>query len=93
MLDCDWSSDVCSSDLLKTFVDFFVVSAFVQMRKPDEGIFRLALDLAQAKPEEVVYLDDRKMFCEVAERLGMHAVWHRDLESTRAALAELGLGL
>lgn len=78
---------------LKAFVDFFVVSAFVQMRKPDEGIFRLALDLAQARPEEVVYLDDRKMFCEVAEREGMRAIWHRDLETTRAALADLGLGL
>jgi len=76
---------------LRSFVDFFVVSSLVHLRKPDPEIFRLTLDLAQAKAEEVVYLDDRKMFCEVAEREGMRAIWHRDLETTRADLAALGL--
>ena len=76
---------------LKELVDFFVVSSFVHVRKPDEDIFRVALDLAQADPAEVVYLDDRQMFVEVAGRMGMRAIWHRDCESTRAAFAELGL--
>ncbi|HSN89180.1 MAG TPA: HAD-IA family hydrolase [Thermoanaerobaculia bacterium] len=78
---------------LKRFVDFFVVSSFVHFRKPDEDIFRLALDVAQAVPERVVYLDDRHMFTEVAGRLGMRAIWHRETPETRAALAELGLDL
>lgn len=78
---------------LREFVDFFIVSAFVHLRKPDEQIFRLALDVAQADPGAIAYLDDRSMFCEVAERMGIHAVWHRDLETTRAALAQLGLAL
>jgi putative hydrolase of the HAD superfamily len=78
---------------LREFVDFFIVSAFVHLRKPDEQIFRLALDVAQADPGAVAYLDDRGLFCEVAERMGIHAVWHRDLETTRAALAQLGLAL
>ncbi len=78
---------------LREFVDVFVVSSFVHLRKPDEDIFRLALDVAQAAPERVVYLDDRQMFTEVACRLGMHVVWHRDAAATRAALAKLGLSL
>jgi putative hydrolase of the HAD superfamily len=77
---------------LRQFADFFVVSSFVHLRKPDDAIFRLALDLAQAEAAAVAYLDDRKMFCEVAERAGMRAIWHRDLETTRADLAALGLG-
>jgi putative hydrolase of the HAD superfamily len=76
---------------LREFADFFVVSSYVHFRKPDEDIFRVALDMAQADPAEVVYLDDRQMFVEVAERMGMRAIWHRDYESTRAAFAELGL--
>jgi putative hydrolase of the HAD superfamily len=76
---------------LKEFVDFFIVSSYVHFRKPDEDIFRVALDVAQADPAEVVYLDDRPMFVEVAAGMGMRAVWHRDTESTRGALAELGL--
>lgn len=78
---------------LREFVDIFVVSSFVHFRKPDEDIFRLALDVAQAAPERVVYLDDRHMFTEVACRMGMRVVWHRETDTTRTALAELGLEL
>ena len=78
---------------LREFVDSFVVSSFVHFRKPDEDIYRVALDIAQADPAEVVYLDDRKIFVEVAGRMGMLAIWHRDLATTRAAMAELGLVL
>jgi len=78
---------------LKEFVDFFIVSSYVHFRKPDEDIFRVALDIAQAEPAQVAYLDDRHMFVEVAGRMGLRAVWHRDLASTRTALAELGLAL
>lgn len=76
---------------LKEFVDIFVVSSYVHFRKPDEDIFRVALDVAQAEPGEVVYVDDRLMFAEVACRLGMHDIWHRDLDRTRAAFETLGL--
>ena len=78
---------------LKEFVDIFVVSSYVHFRKPDEDIFRLALDVAQADPAEVVYVDDRLMFAEVACRLGMREIWHRDLDRTRAAFEALGLTL
>src|SRR6266700_112241 len=37
---------------LNTFVDFFISSCFVHFRKPDADIFRVALDIAQVKPEE-----------------------------------------
>lgn len=76
---------------LAEFVDFFIVSCFVHFRKPDADIFRLALDIAQVAPEQVAYLEDRPMFVEVANSLGMHGIRHTDLASTRAALSGLGL--
>jgi putative hydrolase of the HAD superfamily len=76
---------------LASFVDIFVCSCFVHMRKPDEEIFRLACDLSQVAPQEVVYIEDRAMFVEVAATLGIRGIVHRDVETTRAALAELGL--
>jgi putative hydrolase of the HAD superfamily len=78
---------------LKSFVDFFIVSSYVHFRKPDEDIFRVALDVAQADPAQVVYMDDRQMFVEVACRLGMRPVWHREIEKTREAFAALGLDI
>ncbi len=61
------------------------------MRKPDEEIYRLALDIAQVAPEEVVYIDDRKMFVEVAENLGLKGVHHTGYQSTLGLLASYGL--
>lgn len=76
---------------LRDFVDFFVVSSYVHFRKPDQDIFRVALDIAQADPHRVAYIEDRPMFVEVAAQLGLRAIWHRGIDSTREALAEMGL--
>ncbi|MEO6772552.1 MAG: HAD family phosphatase [Kofleriaceae bacterium] len=76
---------------LGQLVDGFVSSCFVGIRKPDPQIFRLALDLAQAVPSQVVYVEDTAMFVEVAARLGIHGVLHVDARSTAAALASFGL--
>lgn len=76
---------------LGAFTDCFMVSSFVHCRKPDTEIYRMALDIAQVVPERVVYIEDRKMFAEIAAGLGMHAIHHVNVDATRAALAELGV--
>ena len=76
---------------LNSFIDAFVSSCYVHLRKPDVDIFRLALDVAQVEPEQVVYVDDRAMFVQVARTLGMHCLHHTDYESTVAAFRALGL--
>ena len=78
---------------LAEFVDFFVISCFVHCRKPEPGIYRLALDLSQTPPERIVYIDDQQLFVEVAEKHGMCGIHHTDYASTRVALETLGLSL
>lgn len=78
---------------LKSFVDFFIVSSFVHLRKPDTDIYRLALDVAMLEPKQVAYVDDRPMLVEVAGGLGIHGVLHTGYDSTKARLASLGLTL
>ena len=78
---------------LGTLADFFVMSAFVHFRKPDADIFKLALDISQIPVRQCLYFDDRPLFVEVARRLGMHAIHHKDLASTQKAVAALGLPL
>ena len=78
---------------LKDFVDFFIVSAFVHFRKPDLDIYRLALDVAHVQPEQVAYIEDRPLLCEVAAELGIHSVLNRSAAETREILARLGLAL
>jgi putative hydrolase of the HAD superfamily len=71
---------------LHNFFDAFVSSCEVGMRKPDPGIFKLALGIAQAKPHECLYFDDRAMLVEAAKKVGIHAYHHEDFETTKAIL-------
>lgn len=76
---------------LASFIDVFVCSCFVHHRKPDVEVFRIALDLTQVPPEQIVYVEDRLMFVDIAASLGLKAIHHINYESTRAALADFGL--
>jgi putative hydrolase of the HAD superfamily len=75
---------------LGEFVDFFISSCFVHFRKPDADIFKVALDIAQVSPEKVIYLEDRPMFVQVADTLGIHGIIHRDYKTTAQQLAAFG---
>lgn len=74
---------------LHDFFDAFVSSCEVGMRKPDPGIFLLALGIAQAKPEECIYFDDRIMLVEAAKKVGIHAFHHKSFEETKEILESL----
>src|SRR5664280_12971 len=76
---------------LDRFVDSFVSSCFVHLRKPDADIFRLALDVAQVPASQVVYVENTPMFVQVAEGLGIRSILHTDYPSTRAQLTSFGL--
>jgi putative hydrolase of the HAD superfamily len=74
---------------LHDFFDAFVSSCEVGMRKPDPGIFRLALGIAQAEPHECLYFDDRAMLVEAAKKEGIHAHQHTGFESTKEIINSL----
>jgi putative hydrolase of the HAD superfamily len=78
---------------LGAFMDFFIASCFVHYRKPDADMYRIALDISQVQPEQVVYIEDRAMFVDVARRLGIHGIVHTDYKATCRSLAGFGLSL
>ena len=49
---------------LAAFVDSFISSCFVGLRKPDAEIFRLALDISQTPAGQVLYIENTRMFVE-----------------------------
>jgi len=76
---------------LDSFVDFFISSCYVHLRKPDLDIFKLALDIAQTPAEQSVFIDNTELFATIAQGLGMHGIVHVNYQSTREQLALLGL--
>jgi putative hydrolase of the HAD superfamily len=76
---------------LNSFIDFFVSSCYVHIRKPDKRIFKLALDLACVPANEVVYIDDIQIFTDIARESGINSICHKDYLSTAKTLDQLGL--
>ena len=63
---------------LDGFVDSFISSCLVHVRKPDADIFRLALDVTQAPARQAVHIEDTPMFVQIAEGLGIRSILHTD---------------
>ena len=77
--------------MLNEFIDFFISSCYVHVRKPDAAIFKMALDVAQVAANEVVYIDDVQLFTDIAADIGIKSIRHTDWQSTSKALADIGL--
>lgn len=71
---------------LAKVADINVVSCFVGFQKPDPRIYQMALDLAQVKPDEVIYIDDRPNLVQAGASAGLNALHHTSLELTRTAV-------
>jgi putative hydrolase of the HAD superfamily len=76
---------------LNDFVDFFISSCFVRLRKPDADIFRVALDTVRVSANQVVYIENTPMFVHIAEGLGIRSILHTDYKTTCEKLSSFGL--
>lgn len=76
---------------LDSFVDFFISSCFVHIRKPDAEIFRLALDISQTPANQIVYIDNTSLFVRIAQELGIKGIVHTEFSATCNQLASFGL--
>ncbi len=63
---------------LRDYFDVFFSSCYLGVRKPEERIYRLALDITQRQGSECLFIDDRPENVEGAERVGIPAILYRD---------------
>jgi putative hydrolase of the HAD superfamily len=71
----------------------FFSSCYLGVRKPDAGIYRMAVEISEKKPEESVFIDDRALNLECAKRMGMHTIQFHDARQLRTELQGLGVTL
>jgi putative hydrolase of the HAD superfamily len=82
-----WRAKLPVDEIFEVIVD----SAWVGMRKPDPGIYRLTLArLGGIAPERALFVDDNELNVEAARRLGIHAV---HFDSNEQAIPEIRRGL
>ena len=77
-------------DLRRNFLVFFS-SCYVRARKPEETIFRVALEVTQRPPEQCLFIDDRPLNLESPRKLGMNTIHHQGAELLRAELGKYGV--
>jgi putative hydrolase of the HAD superfamily len=76
---------------LREIFRLFVSSCFVGLRKPEIGIYRLAIEITQIDPEECCFIDDRAPNLECAAKLGMRTIQMQTLEQLQGDLGRLGV--
>lgn len=67
-----------------------VLSYRLGLRKPEPGIYRVALETASAEAGECLLIDDRRENVDAARDCGLHAIWYRG-QDLAAALRGYGL--
>ncbi len=76
---------------LRKIFRLFFSSCFVGLRKPESGIYQLALETTQIPAEECCFVDDRALNLECAAKLGMHTIEMDSLEQLKQDLLKLGV--
>jgi putative hydrolase of the HAD superfamily len=76
---------------LTDFFGVFLSSCYVGLRKPDARMFRLACDVLQREPGEIVFVDDRAGNVQAATSVGMHGIVYEGPEKLKAKLTEFGV--
>ena len=77
-------------DLRRDFLVFFS-SCYVRSRKPEELIYRVALEVTQRPPAECVFIDDRPLNLENPRRLGMNVIHYENPQQLRSELRKCGV--
>ncbi|HEY8481960.1 MAG TPA: HAD-IA family hydrolase [Spirillospora sp.] len=90
LLSNSWGNDY-PRHMFADLFDAVVISSEVGLRKPDERIFRHALDLLGVEPAECVFVDDIEHNVRAAERLGILGIHHTAPDTTIAELRKLRL--
>lgn len=68
--------------------DDVILSYQTGMVKPDPGIYELAANRLGVLAEECIFVDDIESFCDMANTVGMKAVFHKDTDKTIRKIME-----
>ena len=68
-----------------------IASYKVGVRKPDARIYRLAIEISGARPDQIIYIDDRKELVDAALKLGISAIWYNGIDDLVDDLVERGV--
>lgn len=80
------------SGFRKFFKENFI-SADLKVAKPNFEIYKIALDRLNVKPEECIFIDDKKKNCESANKLGINTIIFENPSQLKKELATFSINI
>lgn len=80
------------SGFRKYFKENFI-SGDLKTAKPDKGIYKIALEKLKIRPDECIFIDDKKKNCEAAERLGIRSIIFEDPDQLKKELRTFSINI
>ena len=76
---------------LRRYFPVFFSSCFLGLRKPDEAIYHMVLQMTQRTPEECIFIDEREVNLECPRELGIKTILFKNAAQLRTELLSHGL--
>jgi epoxide hydrolase-like predicted phosphatase len=86
-----WLDRLLKDNQLYPLFDHTVISSAIAMAKPEPEIYQHALNLLKMEPSEAVFIDDRAVNVEAANRLGIHGLLFTSAPELESSLRALGV--
>lgn len=77
-------------DLRRNFLVFFS-SCYIHSRKPEQTIFKVALEVTQRSAEKCIFIDDRPLNLESPRKLGFNTIHFQNPQQLKTDLGRLGV--
>jgi putative hydrolase of the HAD superfamily len=76
---------------LREIFRVFVSSCYVELRKPESEIYRLAMEITQKDPHDCCFIDDRALNLAPAAKLGMRTIQMQSAQQLKDELGKMGV--
>lgn len=86
-----WFDEFLPEQEIRSLFDDIIISGEVGVYKPHAEIYELGCQRLDLKPEEIVFVDDRKENCDGAELIGMKSVHFTSVNDLKLELKQFGV--
>lgn len=87
----DYLRDILKKYDLESLFDVIVISAEIQLRKPEPKLFTYILEQLKSTANETIFIDDNPHNIQGAERVGIKGIHYRDLKTLQEDFKKIGI--
>ncbi len=82
----EWWPQLNKKHKIDSFFDHIIISALLEVHKPEPEIYKIALKKAKVKAEECIFIDDLKKNLAPAKKLGINTILFENVEQLKKEL-------